>query len=118
MKHRTFTLLTSLVIVLASVMRISELPEISIPNIDKPVHFAMYALLVMVALAECRNHNVRAYLLSSLYAVLFGGAMELVQALLPWRSCSVYDFAANCIGTAAGVTIYALVSLARHKSKP
>lgn len=116
MKQHRFTILIALIIVLASVMRISHSVEIPIPNIDKPVHFAMYAVLTIAALLESRTRTWRVYIGAVLFAIAFGGAMELVQACLPWRSCSLYDEAANAIGAIVGALLFLTVSLIHKKA--
>jgi VanZ family protein len=81
-----------------------RLPEpLDIAHADKLYHVAGFALLSGWAALLFESH--RALLLRGLMLVAFGAAMEGVQALLPWRSADLLDFAANLGGVALGLLV-------------
>lgn len=120
MKRHTIALLTAIVILVLSTMPVgSFLPEVEVPNIDKPVHFLMYAFFTVAILLDRaflqRRPIALWYIFAPLIAIAYGGAMEIVQHFLPWRSCSIYDFIANDIGAIIGTLLFALFYKLFHK---
>lgn len=109
-RQNILTLLTAFVILVLSAVPVNSLPKVEIPNIDKPVHFAMYAILTVAILMDRRNSITKPlwFLLAPLIAMVYGGAMEIMQHFLGYRSCSLYDFIANDIGSVIGLLIFAL----------
>lgn len=69
--------------------------------------YALFACLVFKAFRHSSNLNVAA--MASLFAIfipaVYGGAMELYQSLLPFRECSLADFAADAIGIVGTVLV-------------
>lgn len=120
MKQYTVTIVILVIVTILSTMWVSSLPSIDIPNIDKPVHFAMYAILTMAIFMDHtrwlrKPGNKWIYLIAPLIAICYGGLMELVQALLPWRGCSIWDFLANSIGAVIATAIYFVIDIVRKK---
>ncbi|MCQ2338269.1 MAG: VanZ family protein [Paludibacteraceae bacterium] len=120
MKRHFIALLTAIVILVLSTMPVgSFLPEVEVPNIDKPVHFLMYAFFTVAILLDRvflqRRPIALWYIFAPLIAIAYGGAMEIVQHFLPWRSCSIYDFIANDIGAIIGTLVFALFYKLFHK---
>lgn len=118
-KYITTTTLLVVVTIL-SIMWVESLPKVDIPNVDKPVHFLMYATLTMAIFMDhtqwMRERWSRwIYLIAPLSAILYGGLMELVQALLPWRGCSIWDFLANCIGATMAVALFFILDIIKRK---
>lgn len=116
MKRYILSIIFLIIITIASVMRVSAFPQVDIPNVDKPIHFFMYALLTFCLLFDHSHHFSRSfsrwsYLVLPLVSIGYGGIMELVQALLPYRSCSIYDFIANTIGALIGTVVFILLSV-------
>lgn len=75
------------------------------PQADKALHFieyAFFALLLHGAFRHSSRMTVirRATMLTAVVAAAYGGAIELLQGLLPHRECSALDFMANCAGAA------------------
>jgi len=111
MKRYITTIVLLVIVTILSTMWVSSLPSVDIPNVDKPVHFLMYATLTMGVFMDYtrwlrERKSVWIYLIAPLFAIFYGGLMELVQALLPWRGCSIWDFLANSIGAAMAVVIF------------
>ena len=114
-KEHILTLVVGLIVTFLSVMWVENLPKVEIPNVDKPVHFLMYAVFTVAILADRTVFQKRKigwwFLFAPLIAMAYGGLMEVVQHFLYWRSCSVYDFLANDIGATIGTGVYALIIL-------
>lgn len=83
---------------------------------DKALHFLGFGLL---AGSWCRALRVlcpawppkRVWLGSFLVAVVLGGALELWQGLLAYRSCELLDWVADIFGAVFGVALYAALLL-------
>jgi VanZ family protein len=69
-------------------------------GVDKLLHAVDYAALVLTVLYARRARDLRACLVVFVAVVVAGGAVELLQGLVPTRSPSVLDAAANAVGTA------------------
>ena len=83
-------------------------PGPSIPYLDKIVHLCEYLLFAWLLVQAIRASQMpeRTYLLWAwIYATSYGLLIELVQAMLPWRSAEWADAAANALGAALGVAI-------------
>jgi VanZ family protein len=83
-------------------------------------HFAEYALLAFLlagALGGWRR-DLRAALLAGVLAVGLGVAVELVQALLPYRDCQLSDMAVNAAGAALGLALFSAAAPARRGRAP
>lgn len=120
MKRYITTIVILVIVTILSTMYVSSLPSVDIPNVDKPVHFLMYAVLTMSIFMDYTRWtkffgSKWIYLIAPLFAILYGGLMELVQALLPWRGCSIWDFLANAIGAAMAVAVFFVVDIIKRK---
>lgn len=75
------------------------------PQEDKVLHFLEYACFAFL-LYQSFSHASgvrtirRAAILTAVIAAAYGGALELMQAYLPYRDCNALDFMANCAGVA------------------
>jgi len=77
-----------------------------IPNLDKAAHvceYLLFAWLLVQAVRAGRLVEPEYLLLAWIYATSYGALMELLQALVPWRSADWVDAVSNAIGAAAGV---------------
>jgi len=78
----------------------------SVSHLDKVVHLCEYFLFAWLLVQGVRTSRMpeRHYLLWAwIYATSYGLLIELLQALVPWRSAEVGDAIANAIGAALGV---------------
>lgn len=119
MRRYILTYITSIFIVVASTMKISQFPSIPMPGIDKPIHFSMYALLTFVIALDyshClkRRLNCLNCIAIPLISTLFGFAMECIQYFLPYRSFSLWDMLANTLGAILGIIIFIIIQLLRR----
>ena len=72
-------------------------------RVDLLMHMFAYMLLTLLwSKALARKTSV------VLLAVLTGGVLEVVQAFLPWRSFSGFDFLANMLGIAIAAFLSSL----------
>ena len=120
MKQYTVTIVIMVIVTILSTMWVSSLPSVEIPNIDKPIHFTMYAILTMAIFMDhtrwLKEPGSRWILLiAPLIAICYGGLMELVQALLPWRGCSIWDFLANNIGAAIATALFFVIDIIKRR---
>lgn len=103
---------TALAILCLSIMPNPPVPQTGLLSWDKVQHALAYAILASVAgwaLLPLVSAPVRAWRYALFFALGFGGGMELLQALLPFkRSGDIGDVAANALG---GVIIYGVVRL-------
>jgi VanZ family protein len=86
---------------------------------DKLQHalgFALLAWLWCLALARIRPGSGLLQLGGGafLVSIALGGALELWQGLLGYRSCELLDWVADGVGAAAGVALHAGVGLWRE----
>jgi VanZ family protein len=83
---------------------------------DKVQHFIGFGLLAWLwcrALCKlCPGWGLRWIVLGGFgVSVALGGALELWQSLLSYRSCDVRDWAADALGASVGGTAFALFRL-------
>lgn len=91
----------------------SGYPKVSIPHLDKLVHFCLYGVFAALIISESNplrtsgNVTKRAKLTGLLISSLYGGAIELIQAI-PFiaRGCSFLDFAADIAGALTASLTY------------
>lgn len=121
-----------LVIYALSATPITDLPRFDIPYADKLIHMALYfilgALLVramdhapirdIYTVGKHPEHNAALAKLAFLAIIIslsYGVTDELHQLIVPGRSCDIMDFFADCAGSIAGVTMYAVETLMRRR---
>ena len=71
------------------------------PSFDKVIHLAMYLLLSWLLARTLLVSGVawpRAMRAAVLTAICYGGAIELIQACLPYRDAEWLDLVANAVG--------------------
>ena len=89
----------------------SNIPAVSIPNIDKIVHFCFHfgftiswILFFKKELKGKAPDDYKAYFISFIFSVFFGITIEVLQTVLTTtRAADVIDILANTIGALAGV---------------
>ena len=84
-------------------------PDLGVSHLDKIAHlceYLVFAWLLVHAVRGSRVIEARSYLwMAWIYATSYGLLMELLQALVPWRTADLADAAANALGAALGVWI-------------
>jgi len=96
---------------------------LSLPGIDKLIHFTMFAIFAFASLwgfrAKLSNYDkqrlLKALLLMMVVGVCYGAMTELMQHFwVKGRNGSPYDLLADTLGTAVGTTFYAFFQKKRH----
>ncbi len=88
---------------LLAVVVLSVIPKEAIPSLGLPdilAHMAAYAALALAGGIAFRR--ARSLFMLAAGLLLLGASLELVQALLPGRDASGYEFLANMVGIALG----------------
>ena len=83
-------------------------PDLSAGRLDKIAHLGEYlcfAWLLMQAVRASRMPEPDYRLWAWIYATSYGLLMELIQAMLPWRSAEWGDVLADAAGAAIGVWV-------------
>jgi len=89
-----------------------DIPRISIPHIDKAVHFAEFLVLgflLMKALLALGRGNInlaKAVILSIIIASTYAFIGEWHQGFISGRMPDIFDFIADFIGVSTGIFIY------------
>ena len=109
-------LLWAAFILLLTLTSAKEFPEVTLISFDKLIHVFMFMvqgyLLMRGFIRQSAVMSLRysPVIFALLISVLLGAFTELMQAyLLANRAGEIYDFIANCIGSAAGVVIFVLL---------
>lgn len=112
-------LYTALIFVLGS---LPSAPIVARGISDKVEHAAGFALLAWLACRALRRLAVprgagRVAAAGFALSVAVGGALELWQGLLGYRSCELYDWVADGIGALGGVLVFLLPSALAVRAK-
>ncbi len=88
-----------------------ESGQVLIPNLDKIAHFVLYSgLSVFIAFWLGLNRTTQKTIwLTLVICLIFAVIDEGVQAFVPTRNASLADWAADAIGSLAGISIYGLL---------
>ena len=87
---------------------IPEGPDLSVGHLDKIAHlceYLLFAWLLVQAVRTGRAPEPEYRLWVWLYATSYGVLIELIQAMVPWRSAEWGDALANAAGAALGVWV-------------
>jgi len=80
-------------------------PELAPPESDKAVHALLFGGLTVLWAWSERALRGRALAMVAVAVALYGGALELVQALTSYRTADVRDFAADAAGCALAAAL-------------
>ena len=94
-----------------SSFQLNGLPRITILGWDKAIHMIVYIFYVIFAgiallVFDNKRFKFNLLLMAFLITILFGASDEIHQYFVPGRSCSIYDFFADCIGGILGLIIF------------
>ncbi len=93
----------------AFVAFLSVIPTTPLPSathLDKLVHVWEYLVFAWLFTQVIRHNELRApeyRWLAWMFALSYGLLMELIQAMLPWRSADWADVLSNALGAALGI---------------
>ena len=90
---------------LALIVCLVPLPgaAVPVPHVDKLEHVLGFALLT--AYAAMLFERRRDHILAALGLCAYGALIEVLQALVPWRSADALDLAADVLGVILGLSI-------------
>ncbi len=91
-----------------SVIPVPDVRVRGVGPLDKPFHLCEYLLLawlIMQVGASSAWSRTRQLATALLIPIAYGGAIEGIQSLIPYRSAEWGDFIANAIGAGLGVAI-------------
>jgi VanZ family protein len=98
------------------VIDIGPLPQVPALPTDKVLHAgAFMGLELLLEFAFWDRSPDRRRVLAILLAAALGGALELVQACLPYRSAEWLDFVADVSGALIGAALCALLAGAAER---
>ncbi len=110
-KYR-WSILWCIVVFVLSVARFDSMTTppkfLLFPHSDKLIHFVLYFVMCVLICAENRRNAFWNYFAAVIFAVFYGGAIELIQENLTCRTGDWYDFLADAVGALVGVLIYIL----------
>lgn len=108
-KYRWSLVWTTLILILSLLPKRSfpDVP-ISIPYLDKAVHFSLYFILMVLFTWETEKENLNALVINALIvSLVLSFCTELGQKyFLAGRSFEILDIVANIIGSIIGVLFY------------
>ncbi len=104
------TIMWALIILIVSVLPSEKYPQIDIINIDKIIHFLVYAVLSFLVLKSFQLNFEMTFpredvLFTLILCIGYGILLELVQLVIPGRNFSLIDMAFNAAGAVFGVLI-------------
>lgn len=99
-KNYKLTVIVFILILIAILMPGSDVPSIGIQNLDKLVHFGMFAVITACFWGEYtwKNKRLPSMLVPWLSIEAFALITEFMQILVPGRSCDMKDFVADSLG--------------------
>jgi len=108
--YSLFALLWALAIFWGASARVEIGGYLLFPQEDKLAHFIEFALLALL-IHRAFYHSSRLSLARQaakwafIISVCYGGVLEVYQRYLPYRSCDIVDFLADCAGILAALFI-------------
>ena len=116
-RHSLWGLITAVYAALVLVVAVVPVsPQLAPGRLDKVAHLCEYALFawLLAQVVRARRMPEREDLRWAwIYAMSYGLLIELLQAMLPWRSAEVGDLLANAVGAWLGVWM----SATQHEHK-
>ncbi len=107
LKKYRFSVLWCIVVFVVSVVRFDSMATpprfLLFPHADKLIHFVLYLVMCVLIFIEMRKNDFWNCVWVLLFAVFYGGAMELIQENFTCRTGDWYDFLADVAGALAGV---------------
>ena len=98
-KAYKYTIACALLILLAILTPGEDIPSVGIPNLDKVVHLGMFGCLTLCFHMEGYKKQKKGILFMPIVIVeIYAILTELLQMLIPGRSCSMLDFLADSLG--------------------
>ncbi len=104
------TIIYSLALATASLIRLNNIPDIGVSFGDKIFHFLAYFILTLLwfytFLFAFKLKSKKAMLFAVILSVLFGMIIEVLQgSMTVYRSFDIYDAVANTLGALLASTV-------------
>jgi VanZ family protein len=106
-----FAAVVCLVVLILSVMPSNGLPKIAVRNIDKAVHILFYFGIVLAMFFDYffKNQTLKIakkdLLIFLLFPLIFGGFIEIIQGIIPYRSAEILDLISDFLGGILGLLV-------------
>jgi len=99
-----FTILVSLLILVAVIIPGSNLPSVDFVGIDKIVHIGLFGLWAFAVCYDFRSGNFN-YFLIFFIGVFFSFSTEVLQVFVEGRTFDWYDLIADYMGSILGLSV-------------
>jgi VanZ family protein len=96
-----WALLTAILLLVPASL-VPDLVGASAPGLDKAVHVLLFLVLGALAVGSARGRLRHPVLAATAVGVAYGAVLELLQAVLGWRSAELADVFADAIGSTLG----------------
>ncbi len=108
LKSRLFVILRiAFAVYIALIVLLSLLPGAPGVSSDKLAHFGAYMLMALIGMPLVATPRTRVWMLLSIIAM--GAGLEAIQSIIPGRSASGWDLAADATGVVAGSALWLVV---------
>ncbi len=111
-KKYVWSILWCIVVFVLSVARFDSMDTppkfLLFPHADKLIHFVFYLVMCILICLEMRRNAFWNYFAAVIFAIFYGGAIELIQENFTCRTGDWYDFLADATGAILGVWVYIL----------
>ena len=100
-----------------------DYPDLKFEFADKFVHMGIYFVLFLTAYFSFSNQSKFLYLqrnpllVAFLIVSVYGASDEIHQYFVPGRSCDIFDWIADVIGTALGIVAILFIKKLLNKKK-
>jgi VanZ family protein len=111
-----FTIIVSILIIIAVLLPGSSIPEVGVVGFDKVVHFGMFATWAIAVRYDFQSKYK--FLFAFVAGISFSLLTEILQILVEGRTFDLYDVLADVTGLLFGLLIskFLLSLIARVKS--
>lgn len=119
-KYHILSVICLLVIFILCVVRLPQQDnEISIPYLDKIVHFVMYFVFSLLFLFEKfvsdvknRKNPLKSYITTIVLTLVIGGLIEIIQSdFTSYRSGEIMDLYSDVAGAVSAIAVTELIRL-------
>ncbi len=107
------TVLWSIIIFIGCTMPPALIPKWNIPHFDKVAHFGFFfvqsVLISLLFYYQTGKSFLLLIFISTFWAFVYGGTIELLQGAFFNRTADVYDLCADILGGLFGAMVYPLI---------
>jgi VanZ family protein len=97
----------SIALIIVSLVRLNNLPNLNTGFDDKIAHFLFYAIFCILWFLSFHSLKIkRSLFAAAAFSILFGLIIELLQSVVSiHRTTDIYDFLANTMGVLTTTTL-------------